>query len=404
MGAVVRVLITNMRMAGFSGSEVAAELAADGLRRAGHEPVLYAPALGEQAERMRVRGHVVADRLSAIPFRPDVIHAQHSSPTLMAMTAFPDVPVVHVCHSARFAQEAPIIHPQVRRFVAVDELCRQRCLADGAPADRLSIVQNPVDLLRFVERPPLPDKPKKALLLTKTREQRQAVVVACKARRIEFDELGSAVGKVNPSLETVLPQYDVVFATARMALEAAAVGCAVIVADGRGLKGMLTSKVWPEWRRQNLGAALLSRPVTPEALIEALDAYDADDAAQVMRQVRADADLTGYVAEMTALYRAVIEEGVTASPSELMSANAALLEDWLPTPTERPWRQMATEKKWAPDWGRDVLAIEARLEAAGERQRIRLKRQIEALGVELLDRINDLTAATGARDGNDHGQ
>jgi hypothetical protein len=26
------------------------------------------------------------------------------------------------------------------------------------------------------------------------------------------------------------------------------------------------------------------------------------------------------------------------------------------------------------------------------------------LGVELLDRINDLTAATGARDGNDHGQ
>ncbi|MNU81104.1 hypothetical protein D3C71_707540 [compost metagenome] len=400
----MRVLITNMKMAGFSGSEVAAELAADGLRRAGHETVIYAPALGEQAERMRVRGHVVADRLSAVPFRPDVIHAQHSSPTLMAMTAFPDVPVVHVCHSARFAQEAPILHPQVRRFVAVDDLCRQRCVADGAPADRLSIVHNPVDLLRFVERSPLPDKPRKALLLTKTKEQRQAVAVACKARGIEFDELGSAVGKVSPSLEAVLPQYDLVFATARMALEAAAVGCAVIVADGRGVKGMLTQRDWPEWRRQNLGAALLSQPVTAEALIQALDAYDPDDAAQVTRQVRTDADLSRYVAEMTALYRAAIEEGVTASSSELIAANARLLEDWLPTPTERPWRQMATEKKWAPDWGREVLAIEARLEAAGERQRIRLKRQIEVLGAELLDRINELRPAAGARDGSDHGQ
>jgi hypothetical protein len=393
-----------MRMAGFSGSEVAAELAADGLRRAGHEPVIYAPALGEQAERMRVRGHVVADRLSAIPFKPDVIHAQHSSPTLMAMTAFPDVPAVHVCHSARFAQEAPILHPQVRRFVAVDDLCRQRCLADGAPADRLSIVHNPVDLLRFVERPPLPDRPRKALLLTKTKDQRQAVAVACKARGIAFDELGSAVGNVAPNLEAILPQYDVVFATARMALEAAAVGCAVIVADGRGVRGMLTSEVWTEWRLQNLGARLLAEPVTSDALIKALDAYDPKDAAQVTRQVRADADLTDYVAAMTRLYHAAIEEGVTASASELRAANAALLEDWLPTPTERPWRQMATEKKWAPDWGRNVLAIEARLEAAGERQRIRLKRQIEVLGAELLDRINGLTQSVQEGKGDDHGQ
>ena len=400
----MRVLITNLRMAGFSGSEVAAELAADGLRRAGHEPVIYAPALGEQAERMRVRGHVVADRLSAIPFKPDVIHAQHSSPTLMAMTAFPDVPAVHVCHSARFAQEAPILHPQVRRFVAVDDLCRQRCLADGAPADRLSIVHNPVDLLRFVERPPLPDRPRKALLLTKTKDQRQAVAVACKARGIAFDELGSAVGNVAPNLEAILPQYDVVFATARMALEAAAVGCAVIVADGRGVRGMLTSEAWPEWRLQNLGAGLLVDPVTSDALIKALDAYDPKDAAQVTRQVRADADLTDYVAAMTRLYHAAIEEGVTASASELRAANAALLEDWLPTPTERPWRQMATEKKWAPDWGRNVLAIEARLEAAGERQRIRLKRQIEVLGAELLDRINGLTQSVQEGKGDDHGQ
>ena len=43
-------------------------------------------------------------------------------------------------------------------------------------------------------------------------------------------------------LEAVLPRYDIVFATARMALEAAVVGCAVVVVDGRGFAGMLRSE------------------------------------------------------------------------------------------------------------------------------------------------------------------
>ncbi|MGH7028214.1 glycosyltransferase family 4 protein [Brevundimonas sp.] len=400
----MRVLITNMRLARFSGSEVAAELVADGLRRAGHEPVVYAPALGDQAERMRVRGHIVADRLGAIPFRPDVIHAQHSSPAIMAMAAFPDVPVVHVCHSARFAQEAAIIHPQVRRYVAVDELCRQRCLADGAPRDRLSIVHNPVDLERFVQRPPLPAKPKRALLLTKTKEQRLAVLAACKARGIEVVELGPGVGRVSASIEEELPGFDIVFATARMALEAAAVGCAVVVADGRGMAGMLTSARWPEWRRQNLGAALLAHPVTAEGLGAALDDYDPDDARAVSSQVRTAADLEGYTQEMIALYRLAVDEGVTASASELALRNATLLEDWLPTPTDRPWRQLATEKRWIPDWERELLSIEARLEAAGEKQRVRLKRHIEALGGEMRERFDLLAAvARPAVRGDDDG-
>jgi hypothetical protein len=394
----LRVLITNMRLARFSGSEVAAELAADGLRRAGHDVVVYAPALGEQAEKMRVRGHVITDRLAGVPFRPDVIHAQHSTPALMAMTAFPETPVVHVCHSARFAQEAPILHPQVRRYVAVDALCRQRCLADGAPAARLSVVYNPVDLLRFVERPPLPSRPKRALLLTKTKEQRQAVIAACKARGVEVVEMGPGVGQVSAAIEDVLPAFDVVFATARMALEAAAIGCAVVVADGRGAAGMLTSARWPEWRRQNLGAALLVRPVTEQEMAAALDDYDPEDAREVARQVRVSADLTGYVQDMTALYEAAVKEGVTASPAELALHNAALLEDWLPTPTERPWRRLATEKRWAPDWNEEISRVGARLEAAGEKQRVRLKRQIEALGVELREQIDALAARGGAQD------
>ena len=97
-------------------------------------------------------------------------------------------------------------------------------------------------------------------------------------------------------------------------------------------------------------------------------------------------------------YEAAVKEGVTASPAELALHNAALLEDWLPTPTERPWRRLATEKRWAPDWNEEISRVGARLEAAGEKQRVRLKRQIEALGVELREQIDALAARGGAQD------
>ena len=224
------------------------------------------------------------------------------------------------------------------------------------------------------------------------------MIAACKARGVEVVEMGPGVGQVSAAIEDVLPAFDVVFATARMALEAAATGCAVVVADGRGAAGMLTSARWPEWRRQNLGAALLVRPVTEQEMAAALDDYDPEDAREVARQVRVSADLTGYVQDMTALYEAAVKEGITASPAELALHNAALLEDWLPTPTERPWRRLATEKRWAPDWNEEISRVGARLEAAGEKQRVRLKRQIEALGVELREQIDALAARGGAQD------
>ena len=125
------VLLTNLFVANHSGSETVTELYADGLRRAGHRPIVYAPLLGPQADRMRERGHVLIDRMAALPAWPDVIHAHHGPPAMAAIAALPGVPVVYMCHSAQFEVEAPPDHPQIRRIVAVDDLCRDRCLARG---------------------------------------------------------------------------------------------------------------------------------------------------------------------------------------------------------------------------------------------------------------------------------
>lgn len=338
----LRILVTNLFIARGSGSEAVVELLADGLRRLGHQPLLYAPLLGEQAWRMRRRGHVVVDRLAELPARPDVMHLQHATPAAMALAAFPGVPAVQACHSALFEVEAPRPHPGIGHWIAVDDLCAERCLSRGVPADRLSVILNAVDMLRFRARPALPPRPGRALLLTKTSEQERLVRRVAADLGLELDALGPGVGEVTDRLEEVLPRYDIVVATARMALEAAAVGCAVVVGDGRGFAGLLTTRNLDPWRRLNLGAGLLAEPMTEEGLRAAFAAYDPADAAAVSARLRAEAGAEDFAAAHVEAYRTAMA-APAPEPGAAAAATAAWLEDLLPSPAQRAWREVARE-------------------------------------------------------------
>jgi glycosyltransferase involved in cell wall biosynthesis len=373
-GYNLRVLITNLFVANFSGSETVVELLADALRRAGHVPMIFAPTLGSQAERMQTRGHIVVDRLAMLPERPDVMHLQHITPALMALVAFPDVPAVFTCHSATIELEAPRFHPQIKRYVAVDDFCRALCVNRDIPEDRLSVILNAVDLRRFNARPPLPPKPKAALMLTKTFEQQHLVRSVCAKAGLTLDELGPATGEMSDQLENVLPRYDVVFATARMALEAAAVGCAVVVADGRGFAGMLSSENLKAWRRLNFGAGLLTAPVTAAALDAAIAAYDASDAAEVCRRLRTEASADDYAAAYLQLYTQAIGEAVVQDSLQA-AATAAWLEDLLPSAAPRAWLDVA---------GETGLALEA---GFGRRRAARLRSLLRATPFSIRARL-----------------
>jgi len=372
----LRVLITNLFVAKYSGSETVVELLADALSRAGHAPMIFAPTLGPQAERMQARGHIIVDRLALLPERPDVLHLQHITPALMAMTAFPDVPAVFSCHSATLEVEAPRPHPQIRRYVAVDDLCYAECAKREIPVDRLAVTLNAVDLKRFAARPPLPPKPKTALMLTKTWEQQGLVRAACARAGLTLDELGPATRTTSDRLETVLPGYDIVFATARMALEAAAVGCAVVVVDGRGFAGMLRSENLNAWRRLNFGAGLLTAPVTAAALDAAITAYDPADAAEVCERIRAEASADDYAAAYVKLYAQAIDEGV-APDIPHAAATALWLEDLLPSGAPRAWLSVAGETGLLD--GLDILF--------GARRAARLRALLRSLPFSIRSRL-----------------
>jgi glycosyltransferase involved in cell wall biosynthesis len=356
----MNILITNLFVDHNSGTETFVETLADGLKRAGHNPMLYAAQLGPQAERMRQRGHVVTDRIATLPARPDVIHAQHVSVALAALAAFPETPVLNYCHSALFQSEAPILHPNVRRYVAVDEHCRARCLADGAPAERLSVLLNPVDLEKFQIRGPLPDRPRRAVLLGKRREHRPLVKAACAAAGLELDEVGGRE-RFSIALEKDLLVYDLVFAAGRSALEAAACGCSVIVCDNRGFAGLLTSRNMDAWRRFNLGVGLFARPNTAEAISEAIAQYDPVDARTACTRIREQADLAPFVAALVGLYQECLADPPPGQPAA-GPALAHLLEELLPSPAAGRWKILAGELdafRWHARAGSPMTSIEA---------------------------------------------
>jgi hypothetical protein len=242
-----------------------------------------------------------------------------------------------------FEGEAPGPHPQIRRWIAMDEWTRERCLSRGVPAERLTVIPTAVDFRRFGRRPPLPSRPRRALLLTKTYEHQAAVRAVCLEQRLPLDELGPATGRFSMQIEQELPDYDLVFDTERMALEAAAVGCAVIVCDGRGFAGLLTSELLPAWRALNFGAGLLTVPTTSERLHAAIAQYDPDDASVETDRLRVQASVDESIAQHLEVYAAALADPGPTDPMAHAAATTAWIEELVPSAATRDWHIVARE-------------------------------------------------------------
>ena len=327
----MRVLMTNCALRGRSGTEIVTIDLASGLHRRGHQVAVFAPLLGHSAGILRDLDILVTDRPHDLPWTPDVIHGHHNHVLAAALASFPDVSALFVCHSSTYWFDGAPLLPRVRRFCAVDAACRARLAAEtGRAIEAIELLPNAVDLERFATRSPLPAEPRRALLLTKNTEHIAAVRDAARETGLELDEIGSAFARVVDDLHDRLPQYDVVFATARMALEALAVGCAVVVVDGRGLAGLVKSSTIDEWRYNHFDIRLLTRQPTKEAIVTEIGGYDADDAARVSRRIREVASLSSHLDLVEALHREVAASHRNApDPPADLRALGKFMAQWL---------------------------------------------------------------------------
>jgi hypothetical protein len=310
--------LTNFQLSDRGGTQLVIRDLALALRSAGHRPMVYSPILGEVAAEIATAGISVSDRIDAVPATPDIIHGQHHVETVEAMLRFPGAPAIYVCNDRVAAVDVPPQMPGVMTYVVPDENCRERvAMLLRLPPDNIRLIANWVDMTRFTERSPLPSRPRRALIFSNYAGNggyRAAVEQACRARDVELDTVGLGVGRHSASPEKLLPNYDIVFAKARCALEAAAVGCAVVLCDRAGLGPAVGSADLDHLRAWNFGMRLLVDPVTPEAVSARIAAYDTADARLVSRRIRAEATLDQALASYLALYREVIASARGAVP------------------------------------------------------------------------------------------
>jgi len=308
----LKVLITNITLATRTGTEIYVRDLALGLLRRGHKPIVYSTDLGEIASELRAKTVPVVDDLAQVTATPDVIHGHHHPETLAALLRFPTVPGVLFCHDWTAWHDVPVVFPRILRHVAVDDTCFDRLVMEhGIPKEKVCVILNFVDLDRFRRRPPLPDQPKRALVFSNTASEQThlaAVRAACTQANIALDVIGAGSGNSLARPEEALGNYDLVFAKGKSALEALAVGAAVILCDAAGAGPMVTTTELDRLRRLNFGMRTLQKRVLVEVLAREIARYDCRDAAEVSRRIREEAGLEAALDELTALYHRVVEE------------------------------------------------------------------------------------------------
>jgi hypothetical protein len=404
--AGLTVLITNNTLANRAGSELYVRDIATALLKRGHTPIAFSTVLGDVARELREATIPVIDSLDALTTPPDIIHGQHHVETMMALLHFPTTPAIFFCHGWIPWEEAPPRFPRIVRYVAVDYTCRDRLvLENGIPEERVKVLLNFVDLERFKPRAPLPSRPERALIFSNNANEQthvRAVRDACERAGIALDVMGLSSGNASTEPENVIGNYDIVFAKARSALEAMAVGAAVVLCDASGLGPMVTTRELDRLRPLNFGIRTLGESISEDAVAREIGKYDATDAALVSQRIRATAGRDAVIDELLSLYEKVIAEHAAGSRSDWTAESHAAAEylRWL-SPRLKENDRLQGERDWIEaEYNKLQSSFEAR-ERETEVFRSRLDSETTRLQEER-DRIKDerdvLQSSLAARD------
>ena len=80
----------------------------------------------------------------------DVIHTQHKPITEAICDLYPDVPKLYTIHSEVISLEEPILHPSIKKYVAIRPSIADYIENDfSVPSEDIVVIRNPIDEKRF---------------------------------------------------------------------------------------------------------------------------------------------------------------------------------------------------------------------------------------------------------------
>ena len=334
--APLRILITMCYLVHRTGAEMFTRDLALWLRRRGHAVTIFATAFGDMADELRHASIACITNVADMAARPDVIIGNTHHETARALLHFHDVPALSICHDRSAEHGRPPQFSQLVCHIAVDENCAERLVHEfGIERERIELIQNGIDLSRFLPRAPLTATPRTALVFSNYAShdaQLDEVRAACAERGLSLDVIGSGTGNHLPDPGAALGRYDIVFGKGRCATEALVTGNAVVMLDpSAGMGEMVTAATVEHARRWNFGRALMTRPITRQNVMAELDKFDAQDAREAAAWMR---EHGGLDATLTALERCARRmtdtHAVVAVHAEQRAREMArYMDDWI---------------------------------------------------------------------------
>jgi Glycosyltransferase Family 4 len=335
------ILIVQNSLVNHTGEELYTSEIARELQKHGYNVIIYAQRVGLLAQNLKKSGIQVFTRLKDIP-KPDVIHGHCLFRTAEALDYFTNTPAVFVCHNHTNNSSLPPRSGRVLQTFGVSQVCCDFLLKAGIEQTRVQLLENFVDIQRFAQRSELPKIPTRAAVFSNYATwdgYLPAIKEACNAEGLSLEVIGSGVGnkKLNPELE--LPQYDIVFAKARAAIEAMAVGNAVILCDFAGVGEMVSTQNYERLKPLNFGFAALTKPHDVAVIRHEIQQYSPFESVSVSHRIRQEANLEAYISKLEKIYLNATTTKIKTSKKQLYTWRLRLLNKvincWFEIPEAR---------------------------------------------------------------------
>jgi hypothetical protein len=300
----ISILIVQGKVSDFAGGELYTFEIAKKLFQRGHHVFIYTQEIGLLGNNLEKIGVKLFTQLDKIP-QPDIIHGHQLMRTAEVLDFFPTTASIFVCHNNTGNVTLPPNSKRIVQVFGVSQLCVERLRNYGIEESRLDLLENFVDTNRFQQRPALPQIPTQAAVFSNYATwdgYLPAIKAACEAEGISLEVLGSGVGNNHPQPELVLPHFDLVFAKARAALEAMAIGNAVILCDFAGLGEMVTSQNYDRLKPLNFGFSALAQPHDVEIIRTEIRKYNPLESAKVTDRIRRESTLEAYIIRLEEIY------------------------------------------------------------------------------------------------------
>ena len=239
----MRIVIGTVALEVPGGTETYCLTVARELERLGHGVTIVAGALGPLAERALEEGLDVVEGVGELSGDVDAVLANDAISAGLLAERYPKARRAFCVHSSRFdVQLPPFEAGVVHVLIALSErfAAHARSLALEVP---VVLLTQPIDTLFYTPSAPLPELPRRALLLSHYLDgpRRNALVDTWSSAGIDCVQVGFQ-HRLSLDVRADIAEADIVVGKARAALEAMACGKAVYIFDSFGGDGWVTAE------------------------------------------------------------------------------------------------------------------------------------------------------------------